>query len=74
MSDGPLAPRLIVTPCDPGDCHIYFGVQRRALSTAVALAQSLNRTLVLPPIEWYEHQAQLMMNTFRASPVKLEKD
>ena len=49
---------LLVTPCDPGNCHIYFGVQLRAFPTALALAKSLKRTLVLPPFEWYENQVR----------------
>jgi hypothetical protein len=64
----PMQPRyLLVTPCDPGNCHIYFGVQLRALPTALALAKSLKRTLVLPPFEWYENQAQVFANAFRAT-------
>ena len=62
------APLLLVTPCDPGNCHIYFGVQLRALPTAVALARHLRRTLVLPPFEWYENQAQDFVNAFRTTP------
>ncbi len=59
---------LLVTPCDPGACHIYFGVQRRALTTAIALAQATGRTLVLPPAEWYPEQAQLFANAFKKTP------
>ena len=59
---------LLVTPCDPGNCHIYFGVQIRALPTALALASRLKRTLVLPPFEWYENQAQDFANAFRRTP------
>lgn len=59
---------LLVTPCDPGACTIYFGMQRTALPTAISLALALNRTLVVPPVEWYDGQAQAKMNTFRASP------
>lgn len=58
---------LLVTPCDPGNCHIYFGVQLRALPTALALASKLRRTLVLPPFEWYDDQAQQFANAFRAT-------
>ena len=58
---------LLVTPCDPGDCHIYFGVQLRALPTALALAKISDRTLVLPPFEYYEDQAQQFANAFRAT-------
>ena len=59
---------LLVTPCDPGNCHIYFGVQRRALATAVALAQITGRTLLIPPPEWYPDQAQQFANAFMNSP------
>jgi len=55
---------LLVSPCDPGNCHIYFGVQRRALSTAISLARATGRTLVLPPAEWYADQAQQYTNSF----------
>ena len=68
--DGTCSPSthtLLWTPCDPGECHIYFSQQRKALSTAVGLARRLKRTLVLPPFEWYEGQAQLMANAFRAT-------
>ena len=51
----------------PAQCHIYFSQQRKALSTGLALALALNRTLVLPPFEWYSGQAQLMANAFRAT-------
>ena len=59
---------LLVTPCDPGNCHIYFSVQRRALPTALALARATNRTLVLPPLEWYADQAQMFANKFLTTP------
>ena len=59
---------LLVTPCDPGNCHIYFGVQRRALATAVALAHITGRTLLIPPPEWYPDQAQQFANAFMNSP------
>ena len=55
---------LLVTPCDPGYCHIYFGVQRNAFATALALATATNRTLILPPIEYYENQAQQATSVF----------
>ena len=58
---------LIVSPCDPGSCGIYFGVQRRALSSAVALARATGRRLVLPPVEWYDGQAQEFANAFHAT-------
>lgn len=58
---------LLVTPCDPGDCHIYFGVQRQAFTTAIALALATQRTLLLPPIEWYRGQAQTDTNSFKRS-------
>ena len=69
MADGSCstAKQLLVVPCDPGNCHIYFGVQRRALPTAVALARALSRTLVLPPLEWYDGQAQVFTNAFLAT-------
>ena len=57
---------LLVTPCDPGNCHIYFGVQLRAFPTALALAKSLKRTLVLPPFEWYENQVHAARARFDA--------
>lgn len=41
----------------PAQCHIYFSQQRKALSTGLALALALNRTLLLPPFEWYSGQA-----------------
>ena len=68
--DGTCSPSthtLLWTPCDPGECHIYFSQQRKALATAVGLARTLKRTLVLPPFEWYDGQAQLMANAFRAT-------
>lgn len=68
MASAPRNGLLLVTPCDPGECHIYFGVQRRAFPTAVSLARELNRTLVLPPFEWYEDQAQQFTNTFKRTP------
>ena len=52
--------------CGP-QCHIYFSQQRKALSTGLALALALKRTLVLPPFEWYSGQAQLMANAFRST-------
>ena len=58
---------VLVTPCDPGTCHIYFGVQIRALPTALSLARTTGRTLVLPPFEWYRNQAQLLANAFMGS-------
>lgn len=64
----PATMSLLVTPCDPGNCHIYFGVQLRALPTAIALSMALKRTLLLPPFEWYENQAQQFANAFRATP------
>lgn len=63
-----MAKHLVVTPCDPGNCHIYFGVQRRALPTAIALARATGRTLVLPPAEWYPDQAQQFTNAFLTTP------
>jgi len=62
-----LGPAILWSPCDPGECHIYFSQQRKALSTGIALALALKRTLVLPPFEWYSGQAQLMANAFRAT-------
>ena len=58
--------RGLTRVCIP-QCHIYFSQQRKALSTGLALAMALNRTLVLPPFEWYSGQAQLMANAFRAT-------
>lgn len=61
---------LIASPCDPGNCHIYFSVQRKCLPAAIALARETGRVLVLPPLEWYVDQAQLMANAFlRQTPV-----
>jgi hypothetical protein len=61
---------LIASPCDPGNCHIYFSVQRKGLPAAIALARETGRVLVLPPLEWYVDQAQLMANAFlRQTPV-----
>ena len=59
---------LLVTPCDPGNCHIYFGVQLRALPTALSIARAADRTLVLPPFEYYSGQAQEFANAFKARP------
>ena len=63
-----MTPGVLITPCDPGNCHIYFGVQLRALPTALALSKALKRRLLLPPFEWYENQAQMFANAFRATP------
>ena len=50
-------------------------MQRRALPTALALAKATDRTLVLPPLEWYDGQAQEYANTFRkqAQPPRFAK-
>lgn len=56
---------IIAWPCDPGECHIYFGQQRKALTTNFNLARATNRTLVLAPFTWYEGQAQQYTNTFK---------
>jgi hypothetical protein len=56
---------IIAWPCDPGECHIYFMQQRKALPTNLNLARATNRTLVLPPFTWYEGQAQQFTNSFK---------
>ena len=59
--------RIATCAQDPGNCHIYFGVQLRALPTALSLARVTDRTLVLPPFEYYEGQAQVWANSFKAT-------
>lgn len=56
---------LIAWPCDPGECHIYFSQQRKALPTNVFMALATNRTLVLPPFTYYTGQAQVYTNVFK---------
>ncbi|KAG8469432.1 hypothetical protein KFE25_005887 [Diacronema lutheri] len=59
---------IIAWPCDPGECHIYFGQQRRALPTNLNVARATNRTLVLAPFTWYDGQAQNFTNAFKRTP------
>ena len=62
------APRyLLVAPCEPSECHIYYSQQRKSLPHALALAAHTGRTLVLPPFEHYRNQAQTLTNAFRAT-------
>ena len=58
---------LLVAPCEPGECHIYYSQQRKTLPHALALAAYTGRTLVLPPFEHYRNQAQTLTNAFRAT-------
>ena len=56
------APRyLLVAPCEPGECHIYYSQQRKTLPHALALAAYTGRTLVrrcnnVPDARWVRVQ------------------